>query len=199
MFALVTLQAFPGHPVPGWCCFDTCLCTDLELQSDQKDLPASALSHLTLGLLRETPTAGEGRSEADGLSVGEDKSSPPPHAHTNPGNGYFPNNSVMFPFRTLSRPKNSSLKDSYKAFIMKGCPQPELREGGAVTIAPEGRAANKSRPLPGRGDERAERCRFGTRGGVEGRCLQPPTTKAFKKYYHKHLCRSENANCILPP
>lgn len=48
------------------------------------------------------------------------------------------------------------------------------REGGAVTITPEGRAANKSHPLPGRGDKRAERCRFGTQ---VGRYLQPPNTK----------------------
>lgn len=188
--------------MPGWCCFDTCLCTDLELQSDQKNLPASAPSHLTLGLLRETPTAGEGRSEADGFQLVKIRV-PLLHMLTRtPGMVIFLTIQSCFLLaleRTLSRPKSGSLKDSYKAFIMKGCPQPELREGGAVTIAPEGRAANKSRPLPGRGDERAERCRFGTRGGVESRCLQPPTTKAFKKYYHKHLCRSENANCILPP
>lgn len=92
----------------------------------------------------------------------------------------------------LSRPKMAlkALKDSYKAFIMNGYPQPKLQEGGrkggAVTITPEGTAANKSQPSPGRGDKRAERCRLGTQVGWY---LQPSNTQAFQKHYPKHPCQ----------
>lgn len=132
--------------------------------------------HLTLRLLYEMLTAGEGCSEVDSfhlVKIIEFPSSPCSHELWN---GIFLTIWSCFLLaleRMLSRPKKA-LKDSCKAFIMNGYPQPELGEGGAVTITPEGRAANKSQPLPGRGDKRVERWRFGTQ---VGQYLQPPNIK----------------------
>lgn len=147
VFVLVTLQAFPAHPVPGWHCFNICVCKNLQFQHEEKPAQGWPISRSDCSKMHQ-----EGCSEANSFQLVTIAHFPSSTRSRKPRDGYFPNNSVVFPFSAGKNAfKATNGSESSERFIQsiysEWLSQPELREGGrrGRHHPARGRAANKSR------------------------------------------------------